>query len=583
MSKSFAVSAVAAAAALVLAGCAVTGTQVDNKVSQAAATIAAIPSPAEVVKAAEEPDFVRIPGNYMGTGSIPLSAGNALPSRFSDVTFISTQKDAPFVDAMRMVRDRTGLPVRLDPDVFTAGAVASASNGRGGAGASSGFGSVTVAPISNGGPTPTNLAAVRAGQQGGLVATGAVPAEGSVPVTPAQTLVPLNFKGDLADYMTLTTAAAGLNWERDEGGGLYVYRFVTRAFSVDLLPQAIDVSDVTSGGGQTSLGSQGNSGGGSSTANNSSNANLSSKFEPWNDYVESVRGMLSPNGRAVPNRATGTIVVTDSKAVVQRVGDYIAAENVKLRTRVDIEVRTITLLVNEGTSLGADFRVIYKALNADGPGSRYGVTMTAPSHAPGSLDAGTPGSVTYTNTGGGRYNLSQVSAQALNAFGKVVGDKTEVIHARNRAPAVVLGVTDQGYLASTTPATGGGTAGGTGVPGLTPGNVTYGSFFTIIPNVTDSGTVILSFSNTESSLTGMASFQTGEGATFQQISAPTLRRGKNATDLVIPPGGTEVSVSSTAENWSSQSNVSFSGASANRSHSRTLTITLVTPHVLPGV
>lgn len=575
--KKFPVSAVAVAAALVLAGCAVTGQQVDDKASQAAAAIAAIPSPAEVVKAAEEPDFVRLPGNYMGSGSIPLSAGNALPSRFSDVTFASAQKEATFVEAMRMVQDRTGLPVRIDPDVFTGGAASMPAN-RGSAGTAL----VSVAPVSNGGPVPTNLAAVRAGQQTAQ-AVGGSPADSAGPLTPAQTVVPLNFKGDLADYMNLTTASAGLNWERDEGGGLYVYRFVTRAFSVDLLPQAIDVSDVTSGGGQTSLGSQGGNGGGSSTASNASNANLSSKYEPWNDFVESVRGMLSPYGRAVPNRSTGTIVVMDTKAVVQRVADHVASENVKLRTRVDIEVRTVTLLLNEGTNLGVDFRIIYKALNATGNGSRYGLNLTAPSHAAGGFEGGTPGAANYTVTDGGRFNLSQVSLQALDAYGKVVGDKTEIIHARNRAPAVVLSVTDEGYLASTTPATGGGTAGGTGVPGLTPGNVTYGTFFTIIPNVSENGSVTLSFSNTESTRLGMGKFESGEGATYQQISAPTLRRGKNATDLVIPRGGTEVSVSSSSDNWSSQSNVSFTGASVNRSHSRTVTITLVTPHVLPGV
>ncbi|WP_156421895.1 secretin N-terminal domain-containing protein [Paucibacter sp. KCTC 42545] len=576
-------AALLAISAAVLSGCAVTGSQVDTRAALAEKTISDIPNPAAVLRDAQEPPFLRIKGNYLGSEAIPLRSGISLPAKFNKVSLNFGRSEGHFVEAARNVRESTGLAVRFNHDIYTNLAQSSGASAQAVAPVTApvmAMGSISVTQAApNGGPLPANLAATRT--QGQAAQTLPMPSQPTQ--IPAQTMVPLNFNGDLSDYLNLIAGAAGLSWDYSNGE-IYFYRLMTRTFSVDLLPQAIDVSDVTSGGGQTSLGSQsgGNSSGGSSTASNTSTSSLSSKFEPWNDYIEAVRGMLSPSGKVTPNRATGTFVVTDSKSIVDRIGSFINSENSKLRTRVDIEIRTITFVVNEGTNLGADFNVLYKALNANGAAG-WGLVVSPPAGVAGG-DFGSPGSLSFKDTGGGgRYDGSKVSLSALDAYGKIVNEKTSIIHARNRAPAVVLDVTDFSYLASTTPATGGGTAGGTGVPGLTPGMVTYGSFFTIIPNVSDNGTVILSFSNTESKLTGKPQFATGEGATFQQITAPTLSRGKNATDLVIPKGATEISVSNTSDNWSNQSNVGIGGASTNRNHSRTLTITLVTPHILPGV
>jgi type IVB pilus formation R64 PilN family outer membrane protein len=555
-------------AASALAGCAVTSGQVDEQGQKAAASIAAMPTSAEIVAAAEEPDFLRIPGNYMGSGAIPLDAGNALPTKFNKVSFAFRNAEGPLTEAAKNVREVTGLSVRLNPDVFAVvGQGGAQAHNVGGMGAA-----ITVTPASAAAGAPTVP-----GLSGNRIVPSPMQAAGSSSLIPAQTVVPLNFSGALSDYLNLIAASAGVSWEYNNGEVSF-FRLVTRSFNVDQLQQTIDVTDVTNGGGQTTLGtaSSGANGGGSSTASNASTTALASKIDPWTEFVKTVQGMLSPAGRMVANPATGTFVVTDTKPDVERIGAHIAQENVKLRTRVDIEIRTITFELNDATNIGADFGLIYKAL-----GGSYTLSGTTPAVAgSGGL---TPSSITYTNAAGGRFNRSTVSLSALDKYGKVVSDKVDTIRARNRAPAVVLAVRDETYLAQTTPATGGGTAGGAGVPGLTPGTITYGSFFTLIPSVSDNGTVTLSYSSTESRLLGKTREQTGEGATFQQITAPALSRGKNATDLVIPKGGTEITVSTVSDSWSSQTNLGFTGASAARTRSRTIAITLVTPYVLPGI
>jgi len=572
--------ALACAIAAGVSGCAVTPGQVDKRASEVERGLSEVRATADAMRVNSEPPFIRISGNYLGSGSIALGPGNSLPAKFSRVSFSSARSEAPFLEAVRNIREITGLAVRLNPDIYTNIAVQSQSgNGITGM-AQPGFANVTlVTPVQQaqpgGGPLPNGGARGVAPQQSAFSQDGS-----SAPIIPAQTLVPMNFSGELEEYLNVITSAAGISWEPDEAGGIYFYRLVTRTFSVDQQQQTVDVNDITNGGGQTTLGSGGSagssgSGNSSSTSNSTSMTSLSSKFDPWEEFVGAVKGMLTPSGKLVANRATGTFVVTDTKASADRIGGFIASENVKLRTRVDIEIRTITFELNEGTNVGADFKAIYKALNGN-----YSITSNGPAVA--GTDSASPGNISFTQNIG-RFAGSTVSLDALDQYGKVISDKTDTIRARNRVPAVVLAVRDDTFLASTTPATGGGTSGGTGVPGLTPGLVTYGTFFTMIPSVSDNGTVIINFSSTESRLISKNRESTGQGATFQQITTPALARGKNATDLVIPKGGTEISVSSASDSLSSQSNIGLSGASASRNRARTVTITLVTPYVLPGV
>lgn len=550
-----------------ISGCAVSHEDVKRRTQEMEQTISDLPSAGDVAKAAQDPPFLRIKGNYFGSGAVPLTAGNAIPERFSNITLRYSRNEGTFLEAIKNIRDVTGIPFRFSPDIYSSGGASSPT--------------VTVAPgaapavtiqSAGGGPLPTNFNAQRTAQAA-VSPNAAAPAP-----APAQVMVPLNFSGRLGDYLALITGTAGLNVEF-VNNELYYYQFVTRTFAVDVLPQGIDVSDVTNGSGQTSLSSGGDatSNSGSSSSSSTSTASISSKYEPWNDYVDAVRGQLTVAGKLSANRATGSIVVTDIPANVDRIAAFIGAENSKIKTRVDIEIRNITLQLKDGTNIGGDFSVLYKAL-----GGGWSAVGAPPSLASGSSDLGTSGSLTI-NRLDGRFKGSNISISALNAYGNIVNDRKLTIPARNRSPAISQNVEDFTFLAKTTAATGGGTSGGTGVPGLTPGTVSYGSFIQIIPNVSDSGTVILSFSNTESSLRGKDTYATGEGATYQQITATTIGRGKAATELVIPKGATDVSISSVADNWSSNTNVGVGGASATRNHARLVTITLVTPYVRVGI
>jgi hypothetical protein len=90
---------------------------------------------------------------------------------------------------------------------------------------------------------------------------------------------------------------------------------------------------------------------------------------------------------------------------------------------------------------------------------------------------GAPSSLADSSAGSIGFNVARpdaklsgtnVAVQALNSLGNIVFDSTRTVVTTNRVPGRVQDVTDRAYLAETTPAAGGASAGTTGVPGSGP-------------------------------------------------------------------------------------------------------------------
>lgn len=568
-------------AAALVSGCAVSSQEVADHAAKAETTANEIQKAAQTERTAQEPPFLRIHGNYLGAGEMPLPEGLMLPPQFRNIVLnFGRGGDGTFAEAAKNIRTATGLVVRFNSDIYTGMPTTNGVQPPFVAGAPTPALAANAVPLPLGGPLP-------AGGVGANHGTGlAQAAPTQAAMSPATTMVPLSFTGDLADYLNIICGAAGLSWHY-EPGGLYFYHLTTRSFSVQLAKRSIDSSDLTTGGGQSSA-AGGSSGGaptgGTLSATSSSTTTMSTKFDPWAEFTDTIRTQLSPWGKVSANAATGTFVVTDTKSVVDRLATFIASENAKLDTRVDVEIRTIAVEVNDGAQLGANFNLVYEVLSAGaGSAANWGISSVAGSSAVSATSGVTAGSIGYMNSNpNSRFNGSSLSLQGISSFGKVVSDTTHVVHTRNRVPAQYQKVTDLTYLAQTTPAAGGGTSGGTGVPGLTPGLLTYGIFLTVTTAVSDDGTVIVELSDTDSNLVSQGTAQTGSGATLQQIALPLVTRSKDGGDLVIPKGKSAISVGEVGDSWNSTHQVGVTGGSANLAHNKVISITVVTPYVYPG-
>lgn len=526
------------AAGLFLAGCAVTTGKVTAEAEKRTTEIVAAKKQIDVLAKRPEP-LKRIAGNYVGGQAMAVSHSLSLPPNAREVVLNFGAAYGSLSDIARNIRAATRIPVRINSDVGT------------------GKGAATEAPAAMplpGGPLPPRAAA-----SGGEL--------------------PLKFTGDLSDYLNQITGILGVNWEY-ANGEIHIFRRVTRVFTLLISPGSLAVRDdvnsgSTSGGSASGVQVQAGS------FNSSSNASTNSNYNPWDAVDQVLKAMISSEGRYTVNQASGSLVVTDSKEVVERVADWVRQENSSLTRQVAIEVREIAVQTNTNTQLGVDLNLVYQKLNA-GTGLRdWAFRFGAPSTM---TDAGA-GSIGFNIArADARLSGSNVAVQALNTLGNIVLDTTRTLITTNRVPVRMQDVTDRAYLAETTPSSGGLTgASGPGLPGLKPGVVTYGDNLIVVPTIGEAESVILQMFSTRSALVELNSVSAGEGATFQQINTPVISRKKNSQNFQVAQGETLVIVGNNADSWSSKDAHSITGGSTNATQTRTINVLLVTTRILAGL
>lgn len=534
------------AAGSLLPGCAITPGEVNNAHETKTAQIAAAHRQAQLQRAPEGL-YTVVRGNYLGGNLIVTTNSTTLPAKFRQVNHSDANALGTLQVAVGNIQ-RLGLSVRVNADV-------------------------TTPPTANPtGATPALPLASAAAPA--LTNSTANPGASRAPV-----LVPLNIHGDLGDYLNQITSQLGVSWEYNPAvNEVYIFRSMTRTCTVMNVPGSIDFDDKMSGGGNSAVGA-GSSGQGSSFGSTSSANVVAKSYDAWDSLVTALNTLITPTGKLSANPATGTVVVTDSKEGVDRVCNLVASENARMNLQVAIDVREISVQLNDGNNIGLDLNLVYQQLNAITGTQDWVFKFNSPTN----LTESGSGSVGF-NVARAESRLagSNIAAQALASFGKVVADKTDTILTRNRVPGRFQRVVEQVYLASTTPAAGSTSGGGSGVPGLTPGVVSYGSTITIVPTVGDNQQVVLHLFDTQSDLLGINTVSTGTGATFQQINTPALSKRKFAQSFSVHHGETLIIVGSDSEALSSAANMSLTGASNNAKRVKGMSVLLVTPRVMTG-
>lgn len=541
-----------------ISGCAVTTVGVAEKADTATKTIEAAQVQARSPALnAPTPGLRRISGNFLGSQPIQVSHASGLPAHLRNVILSFGAGGGSIETVARNVQQATGLRIRIYPDVTSPTA-----NMDGQAPVV-----ITADPKDAFIPQPGNALPTPFG-------------DSKVSIEPTGP-IPLSFRGDLADYFNSIASTLGVNWEYSNGEVKF-FRMITRTFQLSVSPGTIGYKDEVTSGGSGGSGTSATAGSFAS----STTASVDAQMMPWQGIENAIKTMLSPAGKSYVNMASGAIVITDTKESVDRIGKYIDSENDLLNRQVRIELREILVEDTGSSSVGLDINLIYTrfrdaGLSVDGlttNSPNYNIASTAPKTL---VDAAT-GSMTLNVTNTNSYfNGTSVAAQALNGVGKVVSDSTRSVITTNRTPGRLQDVTDRAYLAETKPASGGGTTdGGSGVPGLTPGIVTYGDNVTVVPTVGNNGDVLLQLFSTRSNLIELNSVTAGTGATFQQINTPVLNRKKFSQNFRVRNGETLIIVSNASEGWGSKDRQGLTGASTSASRSKILSVLMVTPRVM---
>ena len=523
-----------------LQGCAVSNGDVHKRVDNAKSTQAE--NEERLAKQRTlEPTFVRVKGNFIGGAPIELGYKARLPSAFRDVTL--RYPDAPGIRVMgERITEATRIPVDISPDVFFINTTAGSAN----------------------------IPAL--GQSAG--APSIFPTQGQSQISTGNTPIAMDFRGNLADYLDTVCARLGLGWTYTNGT-INISKYVTRSFQLAASPGNINYGTKVSKGSTASTGS---AGGVNSTSNGSFSGSSETGVEvkdlsPLNDLMTAIRGMLTPSiGKVSINQATGSIVVTDTRMVVDQVGKLIEHENSMMTRQMALQIEIITLQVNDTTQLSLDANIVYKTLS--------GNSSTAFTSA-SNLATADASSFSYSVLSG-KGSGSTVNAKALDGIGRVVANTSTTLITTNRIPVPLAQFATKGYLASTTAATGGGTTAGTGVPGLTPGSVTTGLFLSALPTILDNNSMLVRLSIDSSSLLSIDSTSTGNGATFQQIQYPNVSGYKSDHNVTMRSGDTLVLVGMNADQINGQNQVGLTGGSLSNKRNQTMQVIVITPRIQSG-
>ena len=414
----------------------------------------------------------------------------------------------------------------------------------------------------------------------GAVARATIPAPSSLqaPLNASTALASLGAgthliyrEGNLKGLLDMGAARFGVSWKYVDGK-IEFHHLDTRAFQVSAVPGE---SALTANVGSTASGSA--DGGTTATSSgNTQSAAVRSQLSVFASLEKSVGAMLSSHGSVVSSPATGTLTVTDTPAILDRVEKFIERENRTLGRQVLINVTVLSVSLADEDNAGLNWDLIFSELSA-----RYGIKNTF-----GTDQRGASFSASVLNTSNSKLAGSSMVINALATQGKVRKETSASVATLNHQPVPVQVARQTAYLKSSQTTV---TANVGSSTSLTPGLVTSGFTMTVLPSVLDNGTVILQFSTDISSLrrlnvvsstgaTGGTQIQTPEVDTRNFLQRVAMKSGQT----LVVSGFEQMEGGVERQGVGSPRNILLGGSVAARSMKDVIVI-LVTPIAMPNV
>lgn len=401
--------------------------------------------------------------------------------------------------------------------------------------------------------------------------------------------------GDLRGLLDMAAARFGVSWKYQDGAIVFFYTD-TQVFQVSAIPgdSKLDASVISgssnsgglsggSGGGgsgsTSASGGSGGTGGGSSSSpsissDNSTNIGMNAELSVYSGLVAGIKAMLSPAGSVVPSPATGSMTVTDTPEVLERVGEFMAQQNRVLSRQILVNVTVLSVTLSADDSYGIDWNAVYQTL-----GTRFNIANTFTS-LPGLSES--PGQVAATViTPNSRASGTTAMISALSDQGTVRRKTSAAVTTLNDQPVPVQVAEQQSYLAqvSSTATLNVGTQ-----TSLTAGTVSTGFNMTLLPHILDDGTVMMQFYTNISSLKSLDSVTSGTST----IQVPTVdtrnflqRVAMKSGQTLVISGYEGIADNGTQQGIGNASNYALGGG-YNGQRSREVIVILLSPVTLSG-
>lgn len=411
-----------------------------------------------------------------------------------------------------------------------------------------------IPPPSDNGMVPLNAIAGQANAAPVAVSSGSPGLNG------------LRWQGELSGLVDMLDSRMDIS-SRFEHGRIEFFDTETRTFQIALIDSASITESKMNSGTSSTLGDNGGQNSSSVSGDNSTSqtASMNTKYNLYGDIKEAVATMMSPKGRFFLSASTGTLTVTDTQSVLERIGDYIQAQNEKLNKQVQLRVQVLSLEQDNSDEIGLDWNLIYKSMVGAGLTGGYQSSENALSGGVNILD--------------GNFTGSSLFLKALSTQGKVKIVTTQMSTTTNLVPVPVQVVQQTGYLAQndTTSTANVGTQ-----TTMTSASVTTGFNMTLLPYIMPDDTHIqLQIAMNLSDPPVVRQFKNKYGET--QLETPDVKSKSMSQRINLRTGQTLVMSGTTQNDDKTDNQGSFSpfnilfggGTSGHKNHS--LLVVLVTP------
>lgn len=306
-----------------------------------------------------------------------------------------------------------------------------------------------------------------------------------------QETVPVNYSGKLSGLLNYLSNRYGV-WWRYKNGVITFFTKETRVFTIYALPTETKMSADLKG---TSMGSSGSSSGGGNT---SSSLSTSANLALWDSIEKGVQQVVGQQGALSFSRVAGTVTVTASPFVMQKVASYIANWNEKLSRQVAISVKVLQVSLDNSDNYGLDLTAVFNSNN-----------IAASYASPFLIDTTTQGAGLLSMTllrPSSRWKDSKSIIAAFSSQGKTSLVTSSSVTTLNNKVAPVQITTAQNYVKEVNVTNYNNSSSNDSEVDMETDTLNYGFTMEILPRILDHGRLIMLFSMTLSDLLDLETF-----------------------------------------------------------------------------
>lgn len=306
-----------------------------------------------------------------------------------------------------------------------------------------------------------------------------------------QESVPVNYSGKLSGLLNYLSNRYGV-WWRYKNNVITFFTKETRVFTIYALPTETKMSADLKG---TSMGSSGSSSGGGNT---SSSLSTSANLALWDSIEKGVQQVVGQQGSLSFSRVAGTVTVTASPFVMQKVASYIANWNEKLSRQVAISVKVLQVSLDNSDNYGLDLSAVFNSNN-----------IAASYVSPFLIDTTTQGAGLLSMTllrPSSRWKDSKSVIAAFSSQGKTSLVTSSSVTTLNNKVAPVQITTAQNYVKEVNVTNYNNSSSNDSEVDMETDTLNYGFTMEILPRILDHGRLIMLFSMTLSDLLDLETF-----------------------------------------------------------------------------